>query len=290
MAKTTDELVDEILNGTFTASNFTGDEHFNLGSLFPSLNAKINRMTPAQRVAHIAGLHAMVTGMQKNMSMINSQNPMGASSVNTDREMSNASADYTLIVERQSNNIAEPLYVPLFGAVEAGAGAAYKTFLQPFLSYMGNPSAIAVSFVNNYQMQIAYTVGANTDNVLVYLKGTTSNYINLIELLKAGDSNSDIMFKLMQVIINDPSQTDQSLSAFWDYTISVGSLAGSGFTKTNQFDPQTRINPLWQYKDRVPIIMPEQTINNRYAIVVACPNLSGTNKMKVSLGLFKSNK
>lgn len=180
--------------------------------------------------------------------------------------IANSKGDLNLTVTRGSANINSPLPFVLFGSNDFDAG--YISTLASFMSNLPAGTTVAVSVSSTGNVVFTYTNGANVDVITVSNLGN----INYRSFLSSMDNNYFATKYFLASISDETYNLVQYAQPLF-----FGLLSALGMTKANQLVFRSRTNS-WQYrKDRVEVVLPEQTITPDFSFamsIVAVANFS----------------
>ncbi|MDE2025570.1 MAG: hypothetical protein KGJ07_03685 [Patescibacteria group bacterium] len=156
-----------------------------------------------------------------------------------------------IVVNRVTHLIAQDLPLPLFAANDVDSD-----WLSTLSKYL--PSGVTVTHsISGGTLTITYTSGSNVDTITVKFAGVNSNYPNFLQQLKKGWFKT----KMTQIVINDPSQSDQLNSNQWDKIIYYPMVSNLGGTNSNERYIRGGQNEYMQLHNMAHIIYKEQKID-----------------------------
>ncbi len=178
--------------------------------------------------------------------------------------VANSKGDLNLTVTRAGVAVNAPLPFVLFGSNDFQNG--YFDTLKSLTSGLPAGTTVAVSTSTVGNIVFTYTDGMNVDTVTIENLGNISMKNFLTSM-----NNNFFSTKYFLVSISDE---DQNLLQFAQ-PLFFGKLSALGMTQANQLVFRSRTNS-WQYrKDRVEVVLPEQTIVPDFSFAMSIIKVDG---------------
>jgi hypothetical protein len=247
--KNVSELMDYL--NSFEKNNF---EKENFGFHFPNFANMFRKVTPAhiQRMApadHAALIHAIGNAAVATKANVSTQHAEGNDQHQGDIVALKRASKGTLNIriKRNSHNLSFDLPCPLFAPTDQTSN--WNGVLSPYLPAAGSPT---ISYTTtNTTLVIKYMIGSSYDTITIDFTGSNNNYNTFLQQLNGGSSWFET--KMAQLVINDPSQTDQLNSTQWSDMLYFAFLNQLGKKSYNEYLPLEGQNEYMQLHNQVHI-------------------------------------
>lgn len=190
--------------------------------------------------------------------------------------IANSKGDLNLTITRDGVSIDAPLPFILFGSNDFTAG--YVDTLKGLLSGLPPGTTVAVTSDAVGNIVFTYTNGMNVDTVTVNNLGN----ISMKSFLASMNNN---FFKTKYFLVSISDETKNLIQ--FAQPLFFGKLSSLGMTQANQLVFRSRTNS-WQFrKDRVEVVLPEQSIVPDFSFAMSIIKADG---FSIGFDLFMSER